>query len=152
MLIYYRDCNEAGLCCYLVIHIGNLLRPLQVFYFHLRHIYWLSLLVLQYSIIEYTKRVPDDGPVWPKHVVEFAWKHGLSGDWTSDLWRRLYSINWMLQASVFFQKYPVSLFCVLILFCFVLFIFAYAHLLSMFRKVAALSRKRSRFGWSAGWV
>jgi hypothetical protein len=23
------------LCCYLVIHIGNLLRPLQLFYFHL---------------------------------------------------------------------------------------------------------------------
>jgi hypothetical protein len=31
----YLDCHEAGLCCYLVIHIGNLLCPLQPFYFHL---------------------------------------------------------------------------------------------------------------------
>jgi hypothetical protein len=34
---------EAGLCCYLVIHIGNLLRPLQAFYFRLCPVYWLSL-------------------------------------------------------------------------------------------------------------
>jgi hypothetical protein len=39
----YLDCHEAGLCCYLVIHIENLLRPLQLFYFHLWPIYWLSL-------------------------------------------------------------------------------------------------------------
>jgi hypothetical protein len=30
------------LCCYLVIHIENLLRPLQLFYFRLWSIYWLS--------------------------------------------------------------------------------------------------------------
>jgi hypothetical protein len=35
MWICYLDCFEAGLCCYLVIHIGNLLRSLQLFYFHL---------------------------------------------------------------------------------------------------------------------
>jgi hypothetical protein len=29
------DCHEAGLCCYLVIHMENLLRPLQLLYFHL---------------------------------------------------------------------------------------------------------------------
>jgi hypothetical protein len=27
----YLDCHEAGLCCYLVMHIENLLRPLQLF-------------------------------------------------------------------------------------------------------------------------
>jgi hypothetical protein len=37
------DCYEDGLCCYLVIHIENLLRPLQLFYFHLWPIYRLSL-------------------------------------------------------------------------------------------------------------
>jgi hypothetical protein len=30
---YYLDYYEAGLCCYLVIHIENLLHPLQLFYF-----------------------------------------------------------------------------------------------------------------------
>jgi hypothetical protein len=31
MCVYYLDCHEAGLCCYLVIHIENLLRPLLPF-------------------------------------------------------------------------------------------------------------------------
>jgi hypothetical protein len=35
--------HKAGLCCYLVIHIGNLLHPLELFYFQLWPIYWLSL-------------------------------------------------------------------------------------------------------------
>jgi hypothetical protein len=34
MRICYLDCHEAGLCCYLVIHIENLLHSLQLFYFH----------------------------------------------------------------------------------------------------------------------
>jgi hypothetical protein len=38
-------CHEAGLCCYLVIHIEKLLRPLQLFYCHLRPTYWISLVV-----------------------------------------------------------------------------------------------------------
>jgi hypothetical protein len=33
--ILTTDCHEAELCCYLMIHIGNILRPLQLFYFHL---------------------------------------------------------------------------------------------------------------------
>jgi hypothetical protein len=41
----YLDCHEAGLCCYLVIQIENLLLPLQLFYFHLWPIYWLSLVI-----------------------------------------------------------------------------------------------------------
>jgi hypothetical protein len=31
MHVFYLYCHEAGLCCYLVIHIGNLFRPLQLF-------------------------------------------------------------------------------------------------------------------------
>jgi hypothetical protein len=35
MRVYHLDCHEVGLCCYLVTHTENLLRPLQLFYFHL---------------------------------------------------------------------------------------------------------------------
>jgi hypothetical protein len=45
MHIFYLDCHEAGLCCYIVIHTENLLCPLLLFYFHLWHIYWLSLII-----------------------------------------------------------------------------------------------------------
>lgn len=31
-------------------------------------------------------RMPDDGLVWPRHVTEFTWQHGLCGDSTNDLW------------------------------------------------------------------
>jgi hypothetical protein len=51
----YLDWHEIGLCCYLVIHIENLLRPLQLFYFHLWPIYWLSLVAWDSdSVIELT--------------------------------------------------------------------------------------------------
>jgi hypothetical protein len=43
MRVCYLGCHEAGLCCYLVMRIEKLLRPLQLFYFHLWPIYWLSL-------------------------------------------------------------------------------------------------------------
>jgi hypothetical protein len=33
MRICYLDCHEAGLGCYLLIHVENLLRPLHLFYF-----------------------------------------------------------------------------------------------------------------------
>jgi hypothetical protein len=46
MHVCYLDCHEARLYCYLVIHIQNLLRPLQLFDFHLWPIYWLSLQIL----------------------------------------------------------------------------------------------------------
>jgi hypothetical protein len=48
MRVCYLDCYEVGLCCYLVIHIENLLRPLQLFYFHLWPIYWLFLVNVTY--------------------------------------------------------------------------------------------------------
>jgi hypothetical protein len=52
MCVCYLDCHEAGLCCYLVLHIQNLLRPLQLFYFHLRPIYWLSVVALNAIILD----------------------------------------------------------------------------------------------------
>jgi hypothetical protein len=39
----YLSCHKAGLCCYLVMHIENVLLPLQLLYFHLWPVYWLSL-------------------------------------------------------------------------------------------------------------
>jgi hypothetical protein len=41
MSVYYLNCHAARLCCYLIMHIENLLHPLQLFYFYLRPIYWL---------------------------------------------------------------------------------------------------------------
>jgi hypothetical protein len=46
MHICNLGCHEAGLCCHLVIHRENRLCPLQIFYFHLWPIYWLSLILL----------------------------------------------------------------------------------------------------------
>jgi hypothetical protein len=42
MRVFYLHCHEAGLCCYLMIHI---LSPLQLFYFHLWPIYWFPLVL-----------------------------------------------------------------------------------------------------------
>jgi hypothetical protein len=41
MPVCYLDFHKVGLSCYVVIHIEDLLRPLQLFHFHL----WLSLVV-----------------------------------------------------------------------------------------------------------
>jgi hypothetical protein len=43
MRLWYRDYHETGLCCYLVVHIENLLHPLQLFYLNLWPVYWLRL-------------------------------------------------------------------------------------------------------------
>jgi hypothetical protein len=45
MRVCYLDSHEAEMCCYLVVHIENLLRPFQLFYFHLWLIYWPSLVI-----------------------------------------------------------------------------------------------------------
>jgi hypothetical protein len=52
MRVCYLDCHESGLCCYVVIHIQNLLHPLQLFYFNLWPIYWFSL-VYMYPLYKY---------------------------------------------------------------------------------------------------
>jgi hypothetical protein len=56
MRVCYLDCHEVGLCCYLVIHIENLLRPLQLFNFHLWIIYWLSV-VVQSRLLQINKLI-----------------------------------------------------------------------------------------------
>jgi hypothetical protein len=50
MRVCYLDCHEAGLCCYLVKHIENLLHPLQLYYYHLWPSCWLSLLSLLITV------------------------------------------------------------------------------------------------------
>jgi hypothetical protein len=45
MCVCYLYCHETGLCCYLVIDIETLLRPLQLFYFRLWSVYWLFLVL-----------------------------------------------------------------------------------------------------------
>jgi hypothetical protein len=46
MRVCCLDCHEAGSCCYLMLNIEKLLRPLQVFCFHFWPIYWLFFLTL----------------------------------------------------------------------------------------------------------
>jgi hypothetical protein len=50
----YPGYHDSGLCCYLVIHTENLLRPSQLFYFHLWHIYCLSFVLQQSPAIRVT--------------------------------------------------------------------------------------------------
>jgi hypothetical protein len=68
MRVWYLDCHEAGLCCFLVIHTENLLHPLQLFYFQLWPIYWLSLVTEEETrgshIFNLTVCQPT-GSLWP---------------------------------------------------------------------------------------
>jgi hypothetical protein len=57
MRVFYLDYHVAELCCYLVIQIENLLRPLQLFYFHLRLIYWLPRIKINLSL----QKAKEDG-------------------------------------------------------------------------------------------
>jgi hypothetical protein len=50
MRVCYSDCYEDGLCCYLVVHLENVLRPLHLFYFHLWPIYWLCLVLILWRV------------------------------------------------------------------------------------------------------
>jgi hypothetical protein len=59
MCICYVGCHEAGLCCYLVIHIENLLHPLQLFYSRLWPIYWLTLVVVKSRWVWYNPLCQD---------------------------------------------------------------------------------------------
>jgi hypothetical protein len=49
MRVCYMDCHEAGLCSYLVIYIENILRPLQLFYFHTDSPSYLGASILYYT-------------------------------------------------------------------------------------------------------
>jgi membrane-associated PAP2 superfamily phosphatase len=48
MRVCYLDCLEFGLCCYLVIHVENLLYSCHLLCFHLWTVYWLSLVRVNY--------------------------------------------------------------------------------------------------------
>jgi hypothetical protein len=88
MRVCYLDCHEAGLCCYLVIHIGNLLSPLHLFYFHLWPIYWLCPRKLE------TK---ERNPWWWNTKKTMGWF--LSETVRIRLWRSgLQRLSWLLQA------------------------------------------------------
>jgi hypothetical protein len=63
------DCHEAGLCCYVVIHIETLLRPLQLFYFHLWPIYWLSLVEPPSSVLKNTRDKSQEAGITPQNVL-----------------------------------------------------------------------------------
>jgi hypothetical protein len=72
--VCYLDCHEAGLCCYLVIHVENRLRPLQLFYFRLWPIYWLSL-VYSTCVSSYNRLGSLQGqyiPGFPMSLLTFA--------------------------------------------------------------------------------
>jgi hypothetical protein len=51
-----------------------------------RHVLIILSRKLQNSSLHKSSYVPDDGPMWTMHVVEFAWKQELSGDSTNNLW------------------------------------------------------------------
>jgi hypothetical protein len=49
-----KPASEECMCiCYLVVHMENLLHPVQVFYFPLWPIYWLSLVYMYTYIVKY---------------------------------------------------------------------------------------------------
>jgi hypothetical protein len=51
MRVCYLDWHEAGLYCYLLIHIKNLLPLLLLFYSHLWHIYWTFIVIKIFQLI-----------------------------------------------------------------------------------------------------
>jgi hypothetical protein len=58
MRVCYLDCHEAGMCCYLLTLIDNLIRPLELFYLRMRPIHWRS---LELRLAE---------PVWKTHICQ----------------------------------------------------------------------------------
>jgi hypothetical protein len=66
--VCYVDYHEAGLCCHLVIHTGNLVHILQLFYFHLWPIYWFFLVSL--FIFIYTTIIPKNIQVWCQDCLD----------------------------------------------------------------------------------
>jgi hypothetical protein len=49
MRVCYLDSHEAGMYCHLLMYIENLLRPLELYHFHLWLIYWSPLYVFSAS-------------------------------------------------------------------------------------------------------
>jgi hypothetical protein len=74
MHVCYPDCHEAGLCHYLMIPTENLLHPLQLFYFHLWLIYWLSFVHnRKYSLGNKVTRHVNDSETLFRPVLSSYW-------------------------------------------------------------------------------
>jgi hypothetical protein len=103
----YTDSHEAGLCCYIVIYIQNLLRPLQLFYFNLWHICWFSLVEHSStrtkpplfgtaelnSIASGAVKSCESGAVPPSWITQLIWdcrQIGMMGIWNMS-WRQIFS-------------------------------------------------------------
>jgi uncharacterized membrane protein len=71
--VCYLNCHEAGLCCYIVIHIGNLLRPLQLFYFYLWPFYWLPSMLTLFISGERTQKSSICSCHWTKSIIPRVW-------------------------------------------------------------------------------
>jgi hypothetical protein len=67
MCVCYLDSHEAVLCCYLVIHIENVLRSLPLFHFHLWPIYWLLLIVGR--LLAWQERLLLHGRSYVRHSI-----------------------------------------------------------------------------------
>jgi hypothetical protein len=92
MRVCYLDCQEAGLCCYLVIHKENLLRPLQLFYFH----FWPILLTLPHNWCHCYQGFSS----FPPSLALFALKMynvAILSKWTADIYAGLtLACSWRL--------------------------------------------------------
>jgi hypothetical protein len=65
MRVCYLPCHEDGLCCYLVMHIQNILRPLQLFCFYLWPTYWFSV------VLSHVSEIPHYRP--QKNIMRKFW-------------------------------------------------------------------------------
>jgi hypothetical protein len=86
MRVCYLDCHKAGLCYYLVIHIENLLRPLELFYLHLWRIYWLSLVFCNYLLTNHL--------IIRRGVVYMSYSQGCC-----IIWRSFIIVTWVLECT-----------------------------------------------------
>jgi hypothetical protein len=93
MHVCYLDCHAVGLCCYLVLHIENLLHLLLLFYFHLRPIYWLSLVL--YWIQSYYNFVYNNSQlalIYTAHLTRRS--SGKNYKWNSYEQNELFIVRW----------------------------------------------------------
>jgi hypothetical protein len=118
MRVCYLDCHEAGLCCYLVLPIETLLRPLQLFYCHLWPIYWLCLVLsalwkLSHWMGNWTKERTCS-------LISFViasllrclkqiWKKSLK-EIKRSVWE-LHSVAWLTVWSPTCYKFPIKAYC-----------------------------------------
>jgi hypothetical protein len=110
--VCYLDCHEGGLCCYLVIHIGNLLHPLQLFYFYLCPIYWLSL-VVRSCVYKYAiNPITNPNPIYTHSVKLWQYDCIKLSQWHQQPYQLLGANMWWM-VCLYFKKDCVLLHLVL---------------------------------------